>query len=395
MKVLVDFLPLLPRGGGLQNARNLWLAVDRLGGEHEWIAVARPDLGLAPRVGAHHEVRHMAPATLAARLRAENVELPRLAREWGADVMWTPMGAGPLRSPVPRVLGWHDSTVAYPGSPVHARMGWRERMVEGLRARMGAMAARGATAITVQTATMRARLADVWRVPAERFHIVPNGPSSLLAGEPPAPDTAPPGSGVILVVAEAKPAKNLEVVPAVAAELARRGRSDLSFVLTLPEGDGPWMGPFNRAVAESGPSVPMRRIGRVPHEALGDLYRSASAVLLPSHFESFSATYLEAMHFGVPLVTSDRDFARDLCGDAALFADPEDPVALADALERAIDDGATRSRLRHAGFSRVRTFPDWDRRFALYLEVLEGAVAGTGARSARAFPAGPAREVRT
>ncbi|MEQ8330599.1 MAG: glycosyltransferase [Longimicrobiales bacterium] len=381
MRILVDFLPLLPRGGGLQNARNLWRTIDRLGGDHEWLALARPGLGLEPERGPHHEVRTLDPGSLPARLRVENLRIPALARSWRADVVWTPMGAGPLRAPVPRVMGWHDSTVAYPESPVHARLRAGERLHESLRGWMARTAARGAAAITVQTATMRRRLARLWALPESRFHLVPNGPSTFLVDEPPAPAGAPPVP-TVLVVAEAKPAKNLEIVPEVAAELRRRSSADVRWILTVgPLGD-PWTRLLDEAVARTGADVPLERVGRVPHEALGDLYRSASVVFLPSHFESFSATYLEAMHFGVPLVTSDRDFARDLCADAALYADPLDPTDCAVQLLRALDDTGERARLRDAGFRRLADFPDWTERYRRYVAALEVAVHG--ADSARA-----------
>lgn len=377
MRVLVDFLPLLPRGGGLQNARNLWRTLARRDDGREWLALARPGLGLEPVEGPRVEVRTVAAASLGKRLRIENLDLPRLAADWGADVVWTPMGAGPLRAPVPRIMGWHDSSIAYPESPVHARLNLRERLVEGLREAMARRAARGASAVTVQTTTMRDRLARQWGIPLDRFHIVPNGPSSFLAGEVPAREEAPT-EPTVLVVAEVKAAKNLEVIPDVATELARRGRSDVRFVLTVGGPGEPYGRLFDEAVERAGSGVSLERIGRVPHEHLGDLYRSASVVLLPSHFESFSATYLEAMHFGVPLVTSDRDFARDICADAALYADPLDPLALADAVETALDDAGERARLRAAGFARVTKFPDWDERYDLYVEALDRAVGARG-----------------
>jgi glycosyltransferase involved in cell wall biosynthesis len=151
---------------------------------------------------------------------------------------------------------------------------------------------------------------------------------------------------------------------------------DVELLLTVPEGPGRWMEGLERALqrhAHAG--VPVRRIGQVPHAELGPLYRSAAAVLLPSLAESFSATCVEAMHFGVPLVTSDRDFARDVCSDAALYADPTDPDALADALLRALEDDDARTALRCAGFARVRTFPDWSERLRLYLDVCREAAA--------------------
>lgn len=303
--------------------------------------------------------------------------LPALARNW-ADVVFVPMGAGPLRSPVPIVMGWHDSTQAYPELGLDAG-GSAERRLRSAYARA---AARRADRITVQTATMARRMARVWGVPEARFRVVPNGPSAFLRGEEPAPDAPPTGVRRVLVPGDPKPAKNLEIVPAVAEALGRRGVSNVELVLTVSPEPTEWTAPLDRAFARHPAGAPVRRIGQVPHADLGPLYRSAAAVLLPSLVESFSATCVEAMHFGVPLVASDRDFARDVCGGAAVYAEPTDPEAIASALVRALGDAELRAALRAAGFARVRGFPDWSERLRLYLSACAEAVAE--ARSERA-----------
>jgi glycosyltransferase involved in cell wall biosynthesis len=378
VRILLDLLPVLPRGGGLQNARNLWRVIAEEGGDHRWLALARPGHGLGelPRA-PFQELRQMEPGGALGRVAFGLRGLPALARNW-ADVVFVPMGAGPLRSPVPVVMGWHDSTQAYPELALDAG-GSTERRLRGAYARA---AARRADRICVQTPTMARRLARVWGIPEGRFRVVPNGPSSFLRTEAPAPETPPPGVRRVIVPGEPKPAKNLEIVPAVAAALARRGVKDVELVLTVPPDPNEWTGPLEEALARHPKGVPVRRIGQVPHAQLGPLYRSAAVVLLPSLAESFSATCVEAMHFGVPLVTSDRDFARDVCGDAALYAEPTDPEALATQIVRALDDAELRRTLRAAGFARLPAFPDWSERLRLYLAACREAVEG--ARSERA-----------
>jgi glycosyltransferase involved in cell wall biosynthesis len=372
VRILLDLLPILPRGGGLQNARNLWRIIAEDGGEHRWLALARPGLGLdeLPRA-PFQELRQMELGGALGRVAFGLRGLPALARNW-ADVVFVPMGAGPLRSPVPVVMGWHDSTVAYPELALDVG-GSAERRLRSAYARA---AARRADRICVQTGTMARRLARVWGIPEGKFRVVPNGPSTFLRAEAPAGETPQPGIRRVLVPGEPKPAKNLEIVPAVAAALARRRAHNVELVLTVPPDANEWTGPLEAALVRHQDRVPVRRIGQVPHAQLGPLYRSAAVVLLPSLAESFSATCVEAMHFGVPLVTSDRDFARDVCSDAALYADPTDPDAIAGAVLRALDDAALRRALRTAGFARLAAFPDWSQRLRLYLAACREAVEG-------------------
>jgi hypothetical protein len=198
---------------------------------------------------------------------------------------------------------------------------------------------------------------------------------------------AAPASRRILVVTTTMPAKNLPALPRIARALAELGAGGVEIVATLtPEAGAremgvalpararghPGDGDAGGAVVVPGP-VPVRCIGAVPHERLGDLYRSGSAVLVPSWVESFTAVYPEAWHFGLPVVTSDLDFARDLCGAAALYAPPERPEAFAHQLVRALTDEAARRALDAAGRARLAALPDWDRRLALYLAALDEA----------------------
>ena len=365
MRILLDLLPVLPRGGGLQNARNLWRAVAAVGGDHSWLALAQPGLGLDELPSSPwQELRVMEPAGVLGRVAFGLRGLYTLARDW-ADVVLVPMGAGPLRSPVPVVMGWHDSTQAYPELTLDTG-GRAERRLRSAYARAAAQRARR---ICVQTGTMARRMARAWGVPEAHFRVIPNGPSAFLEEEQPAAALPPPGPRRVLVPGEPKPAKNLEIVPALAAALARRGARDIELVLTVSPTPTEWTGPLEHAFAAHPDGIPVRRIGQVPHAALGDLYRSASAVLLPSLAESFSATCVEAMYFGVPLVASDRDFAREVCDDAALYAEPTDPGALAGALVRALEDADLRKSLRAAGFRRVATLPSWSERLRRYVEV--------------------------
>jgi len=73
-------------------------------------------------------------------------------------------------------------------------------------------------------------------------------------------------------------------------------------------------------------------VGSIPHHELATAYLSADVVYLPTSLECSSAVYPESFMAGVPVVTSDTDFARELCSDAALFRNPLDTSSCAQAL---------------------------------------------------------------
>ncbi|MHC4696108.1 MAG: glycosyltransferase [Planctomycetota bacterium] len=87
----------------------------------------------------------------------------------------------------------------------------------------------------------------------------------------------------------------------------------------------------------------------LPQSALAAYYRNCQALFLPTLLESFTATYLEAMHFGVPILTSDLGFARHVCGDAAVYFDPWNPRPIRDAILRLRSDSDLRRELATRG----------------------------------------------
>lgn len=77
-------------------------------------------------------------------------------------------------------------------------------------------------------------------------------------------------------------------------------------------------------------------VERSREEFLG-LLGSADVVVLPSRGEASGGVAMEALALGVPTVVSERvENARDLYGAQAVLVNPDDPVALAGALEEAL-----------------------------------------------------------
>ncbi|HEY2445452.1 MAG TPA: glycosyltransferase [Rhizomicrobium sp.] len=106
---------------------------------------------------------------------------------------------------------------------------------------------------------------------------------------------------------------------------------------------------------------------------------------LPSFQEDLPLAVLDAMASGMPIVATAIDGPTELLtgGDTALLVPPHDPVALADALARLIEDRALRERLgRAARDAAVQnySFESIGRRLALALRnVLEGRPISSGA----------------
>jgi glycosyltransferase involved in cell wall biosynthesis len=72
--------------------------------------------------------------------------------------------------------------------------------------------------------------------------------------------------------------------------------------------------------------------GLVSREELLSLYQRAACLAFPSLYEGFGLPPLEAMASGCPVAAADAGSLPEICGDAAVLFDPNDPGAIADAI---------------------------------------------------------------
>ncbi|HEX3865281.1 MAG TPA: glycosyltransferase family 1 protein [Gemmatimonadaceae bacterium] len=122
-----------------------------------------------------------------------------------------------------------------------------------------------------------------------------------------------------------------------------------------------------------------RRVRFLGPLAVGDdrlrvLYADATVFCFPSLEESFGLPPLEAMASGTPVIVSNVAAVVETCGDAAVFIDPTDARAIAEAIDALMNDSARRAELRAAGLARAESF-SWARSAQRLLATAHAAAA--------------------
>jgi glycosyltransferase involved in cell wall biosynthesis len=122
----------------------------------------------------------------------------------------------------------------------------------------------------------------------------------------------------------------------------------------------------------------LKLIGRVkfleyiPDGDLAVLMQGAKIFLFPSFYEGFGLPILEAMANGVPVLASRVSAIPELGVDAVHYADPKDPVDIADGITQLLDNEEYRNSLREKGFEQVKKY-SWGKTANLILEAIQNS----------------------
>ena len=99
-----------------------------------------------------------------------------------------------------------------------------------------------------------------------------------------------------------------------------------------------------------------KQVGYVSNEELRSLYGHATCFIFPSLYEGFGLPPLEAMACGCPVIVSDVASMPEVCGNGALYFNPNDPVDLSIIIKRLISDHSLQNELKNKGLDRVKGF---------------------------------------
>ena len=265
--------------------------------------------------------------------------LPRLLRRVRPALAHF-LHAIPPGCPCPAVLTVQD--LSFERDPALLRP-W-ERLI--FRAVVPRAARRAARVLAISERT-KGDLVELYGLAPERIVVTPLGVDAAFS-------PGPASDSYVLLVGAIEPRKN----PLAAATAAREVGRPLVAV-----------GPVrDRALARQLERAGADLRGYVSKEELARLYRGAACLVFPSSYEGFGLPVVEAMASGTPVVAAPDAALREVAGDAAVFAAPDE---LAAGIRTALAD---RERLVAAGLERARGFT-WDETARLTLDVYREVLA--------------------
>mgnify|MGYP001619691554 CR=1 FL=1 len=149
--------------------------------------------------------------------------------------------------------------------------------------------------------------------------------------------------------------------------LKEKYQEEMQLVITGRE--DPLYPEVQRTAKESGYEEDIHFTGMVEEKDLINLYSAAHVYTLPSLYEGFGLSPLEAMKCGVPVVVAKTSCLPEICGEEnALFFDPYDPSDIAEKLHTACVNNDVRKKLIANGTEHVKKF-SWETMAKETLEV--------------------------
>jgi glycosyltransferase involved in cell wall biosynthesis len=233
-------------------------------------------------------------------------------------------------------------------------------------------------AISWQTKTSLVRHLGV---PEEKISVVYNGIDRDLYR--PASGPSPVHYPYVLYVGTEQPRKNLRTLLRAFSRLKQDRRFGELKLVKVGKAGGPeadFRGRTLEEVERLGLGRDVVFTGYVPQERMPHYYSRAECLALPSLYEGFGLTPLEAMSCGCPVVSSNAGAIPEVVGDAALTVDPLDEAALASALGNVLTDETRRKEMIARGLNRAGLF-SWERAARETLQVYERVQGETGRSS--------------
>jgi glycosyltransferase involved in cell wall biosynthesis len=353
--VRVVYVSSLPKGGPVSHLRVLAPAMARAGADVQVLCLSEDvaDTFRASGVAASvAPLRHKADLTGAARTW-------RLLRD--ADVVHThDRRAGLLVRPPARLRGalvvhsYHGlpeeiagrlgrESVPIPPGVSRARIAWLLHGYSGIESvlvRFG---------FAVAPSRAMARFLAEHGIPRGRIHVVPNG-----IDLPPQPKRKRTTSAefVLGTAANLEYHKGIDVLLAACAQLETKVRLEVF-------GEGSWRSRLEQQAADLGLDV--RFAGHV--DDVRERMRKLDLFVLPSRAENFPLAALEAMAAALPVVATRVGGIPEvvLDGETGVIVEPDDPSALAAAIDDLARDRDRLAGLGDAGWQRASSLFDADR----------------------------------
>ncbi|HVC19384.1 MAG TPA: glycosyltransferase family 1 protein [Vicinamibacterales bacterium] len=335
--------------------RNLLKQLARIDHDTQYVLFCRPqDCEGARTLGSNFEI---VPERAANYSVAEQIRIPLALHRHRATLFHEPHYVLPPLVPCRSVVTIHDCIHLMFPQYLPGRFAYYYARAQLLAA------SRRADRILTVSETSKRDIVRLLGVPAGKITVIYNAIDDRFWLEPTAEqmhrvrERYQLHDPFVLYAGTVKPHKNIDRLIDAFALVHARGLDRLTLIV-IGDDVSRYAG-LRRKVLRYKLHKQIRFLGFQPQDTLAVLYRLASVFVFPSLYEGFGLPPVEAMASGTPVVTSNISSLAEVAGDAALLVDPYDPEAIAEGIQRAVEDQTLRATLTARGLARARSF-SWE-----------------------------------
>ena len=303
-------------------------------------------------------VPRWAPKSGAFRVLWEQLALPWILRAERVEALYTTQNMAILLSPTPSIIIVQNVEPFFAGqfpNPLH------------LRARLWLI--RIMTELSLRRSHKIIAISD-WEKDflVERFHLPPDKIIVSYPGVTEGFHVPAPGSvallrerlGIeppyILAVTRLAGYGNLLNLAKAYVSLVKAGKVTMPLVIPGEVWDAQYIGRVRKLLTDEGCADRVKFIGYVPHQHMPLLFGHATCFVFPSLLEACGTVLIEALACGTPILCCRRRPMADICGDAAVLFDGEDPDEIADKIFEILSDPSLREGLSRRAVERATQF---------------------------------------
>lgn len=370
MNILVNATN-LSGGGGVQVADSICRCLD-IFTRHRFIVVYNSVLfNIAKTISDFHNVEviqyNYPPRDLYSFFTCRNRFLDQLVEKYNIDCVLTIFGPMKWRPRCPHVCGFALSQIVIPESPYYKRMSLFGRTKARLHSKIWEYIFRRSSRILyTENPFITERLKKKFR--RHKIYTITNNYNQVFDHKDKwTLRKLPDFDGIQLIsISSSSPHKNLPISLDVARILrdAHPGFK-FRFVFTIEESEFP-------AIPDD-----LKKffcfIGKVDISECPSLYSQCDFVFQPTLIECFTATYPEAMVMKKPIITTDLEFARGICKDAAVYYDALSPKSAADTIFQLASNIQLQKRLILEGIKRLSIFDTSSQRAEKIISLCESS----------------------
>ncbi len=293
---------------------------------------------------------------------------PKLLKKLQIDIIFN-FGDIIIPANIPQIYMFDWPYAIYPDCAVWKRMAWKDFFTRKLKAILIKKYIKYPLAVIAQTETVRARLKRYYGL--KEVEVIPSAVSleNLEVGD--CFDFKLPADKFKLLHPSAcSPHKNMGIFISLAKKIKEQGLPYL-IIVTIDPGRSKDAKKLMAKVKKEKLEDMILNLGHICMKNIASLYKQSDALLMPTLLESYGLPYVEAMYHKKTVFTSDLDFARDVCGEAAFYFSPVNEDSILETIKKAYLNIEERALKIKEGDNKIKQLLSWKQVFECYQNLLE------------------------